>query len=442
MSHIWHAGSHLRRGRWLRPLVLTLLFGGAGLLGGLYPLLSRHPSAVLACGLGNGPTMLADNTPALLHPVTPNMPPDTPIGVFAPNFFAGQSIAFDEDLSRVTGAPPKNTFQWRWDFGDGTTNNAISPKHSYGAAGTYNVASYILSDGTWTLFDSAQIDVASSALPNPPVAKITASGTAVAQSGALTFDATGSHAVVGSSLTYLWNFNDGGTATGVHVSHTFTIQGKGFVALIVTDSRGAKTVATSNIVVVPELPTAKIAPSATTLAVGEQVTFDASGSAAPATPPNDALTQYIWNFGDGTPAFSTTDPTATHSYAKPGAFTVTLQAFDQQGAYGTTTLLVTVVAIGASSGGPPWLLLGGGTVALVGALAGGFLAIQAQRRRVALIHQRALEMQLARARHVRPGYPPSGRRPGPPQPPRRGGQSGARSGGQRGYDERGRDPRR
>ncbi|HEV2459601.1 MAG TPA: hypothetical protein VGS80_14690, partial [Ktedonobacterales bacterium] len=62
--------------------------------------------------------------------------------------------------------------------------------------------------------------------------------------------------------------------------------------------------------------------------------------------------------------------------------------------------------------------------------------------RVALIHQRELEMQLARARHVRPGYPPSGRRPGPPQPPRRGGQSGARSGGQRGYDERGRDPRR
>ena len=134
MSHIRHTDCHRRVAPWLRPLVLTLLFGSAGLLGGLYSLLGGHQSAVLACGLGNGPTMLADNTPALLHPVTPNMPSDTPIGVFAPNFFARQSVAFDEDLSRVTGAPPKNSFQWKWDFGDGTTSNAISPKHMYGAA--------------------------------------------------------------------------------------------------------------------------------------------------------------------------------------------------------------------------------------------------------------------------------------------------------------------
>ena len=69
---------------------------------------------------------------------------------------------------------------------------------------------------------------------------VKASAEGVAIGGSVRFDAAGSHAQVGSTLTYFWNFNDGATATGPQATHTFAAPGKGFVALIVTDGRGAR----------------------------------------------------------------------------------------------------------------------------------------------------------------------------------------------------------
>ena len=82
---------------------------------------------------------------------------------------------------------------------------------------------------------------------------------------------------MGSHLTYLWNFNDASTATGPHVSHQFYLPGRGFVALLVTDDRGARSVATINIAVVSDpqnLPTASLSVGASSVRVGQPVTFD------------------------------------------------------------------------------------------------------------------------------------------------------------------------
>jgi PKD repeat protein len=422
----------------LRPLGVAVFLGLLLAGGALYSAV-RDPRATpsaFACGLGNTPTMMANDAPALLYPVTKNTPADQPIGVFALNYVAGQQIKFVEDLSRVSGAPPANTFKWRWDFGDSTGyDTSIEPKHTFNAAGTFNVHAQIFdaSSGAWTDLDSAQIAVIPAPLADAPVAKLTASATAVAIGGSVTFDATGSRAKVGSNVSYLWNFNDGSTATGQHVTHTFAIAGKGIVALIVTDGRGARSVATSDILVVDQLPTAKISADTTSVNAGGTVNFDASQSVAPTTPQNDAIVQYKWSFGDGSPDATTQAPTVGHVFTKAGTYSVTLQAIDQQGAPGIAKMKVTVtgagVAVAGNGGGPNWGLIGFGTVGLLAAAIGGYFAVQAQRRRNALIRQRMAAMELARARAANSRSPKKGRAlpPGTPasRPPRGpGGPSG------------------
>lgn len=393
------------------------------------PSFVRAPVAY-GCGLGQTPTMLANKIAAMLFPGSQTSSTTAPVlGIFGPTFIANQAITFDEDLSQVPNAPPKSQIQLQWNFGDGTTADGFDIKHAYAKSGTYNVFTYIPGDPE--PFDSAQITVLAASFANPPVAVIHASATAVAAGDKVTFDASGSHSLVGSSLTYSWNFADGDTATGAQVTHTFSGAklGKSFVSLIVKDSRGAVTVATSPIVVVQQLPTAQLTASSSTLATGQTVTFDASGSSAPSVPPNDQLTSYTWNFGDGTPSATTSSPTTTHSYRKAGHYTATVQAYDQQGAYGEAKVSLSVEAFSVGGGsGTPWPIFGGG-LAAIALLAGGWFFWRGQRKRAEMVRQAMAAQELARARRLNGPPPrrqqaiPAHRRPpqgaNGPYPPRR-----------------------
>jgi PKD repeat protein len=402
----------------------------------------RWLRAARACGLGNTPTMLANGAPALLYPVPQgvNIPANQPIGIFALQYVAGQSIKFNEDLSRVPGAPAPDTLKWRWQFGDQTaTSGDLQPTHTFAAAGNFNVHAQIFDSysNAWTDLDSAQIQVIGAAQASPPIARATASAGAVVQGGSIAFDASASQAVVGSALTYQWNFNDATTATGMKVTHQFTIQGSGFVALIVTDARGARSVATVNIGVVTdksEIPTAAVSGPSGNAGAGQLVTFDASQSQPAATPPRDQLVKYAWDFGDGTAPQTTTTPTTTHNYAKTGQYTVTLQAINQEGIPGQTTLVVHVVPASqlATTGGsgPNWLGIGIGTLLAVLLAVGIYLYYQRMEEVAMRERQRVAQNQLRRARRV----PQSGVRPGDPRygDPRSGSRTqGGQPGGQR-----------
>jgi len=326
---------------------LVLSFAPATLL---TPSVSAGPSA-RACGLGNSATMLANNTPALMYPVASDTRGNAPIGVFALQYAAAEPIRFDEDFSRAPNPPPKTSGTWRWIFGDGGVSAEITPSHTYKKPGTYDVHAQIY-DATlhsWTDIDSAQVEVIAATLPQAPVAQVQASATTVAIGDSVSFDAAGSHATIGSTLTYLWNFNDGLTATGPQVTHKFAAPGKGFVALIVTDGRGARSVATSPIQIVQALPTARLKASATLAQVGEAISLDASGSSAPALQGGNSIARYIWIFGDGTPPLTTNSPRITKTYTRAGVYTVTLEVFDKENTLGATTLSVTVRPVDSSS---------------------------------------------------------------------------------------------
>jgi serine protease len=83
-------------------------------------------------------------------------------------------------------------------------------------------------------------------------------------------------------------------------------------------------------------PIAEAGPDKTTT-VGTQITFDASSS----YDPDGTIASYLWDFGDGTQA---TTSTAPHTYTTTGKFTVTLTVTDNEGATGSDQAYATVNA--------------------------------------------------------------------------------------------------
>ncbi|THG30796.1 PKD domain-containing protein [Naasia lichenicola] len=82
-----------------------------------------------------------------------------------------------------------------------------------------------------------------------------------------------------------------------------------------------------------------IAPTSsfTSTTTGMSITVDGSGS----TDTDGTIASYAWAFGDGT---SSTGATASHTYAAPGNYSVTLTVTDSKGATGASSKIVSVVA--------------------------------------------------------------------------------------------------
>jgi len=366
---------------------------------------ARTPAAspICACGLGNTVTMVANNAPALAY-APPNDATDAPAGIFALDYYINKPVTFYEDLSRAPSAPDPTSVKWQWNFGDGSPlSYQVKPTHTYATPGTYTVVVSVYEpvSGQWGVFDNAIMKVISAPFANPPVAKARAvTSTVIGVGGKISFDATGSHAADGSTATYQWNFGDNSVATGLKVTHQFNQAGRGFITLTVTDARGAKTIAQVSVVIIEVAQPAKVTVSPTSGAVGAQFLFDASQTQPPADQP-DAV---AWDFGDGSPLVTTSQPNVGHIYHQPGVYTVSVGVYGQLGDGDVTTITVHVTpaaAVGPAAGtsGPNWLLLAGAALVVILALAGLVFWLN-QRKRAAAERERRAQIELARARRA------------------------------------------
>jgi len=160
---------------------------------------------------------------------------------------------------------------------------------------------------------------------------------------------------------YTWTFTDvtTKTLTGEKPTYTFNTPGVYTITLNVTDVTGNW--ATDTIVITVADVTKPVANAGQdkTINVDTIVSFDASGSTD-----NVGIVSYEWAFGDGT---NGTGATTTHTYTKPGTYTVTLTVRDKAGNSATDRMTVTVQEVAAPAPIPWWTI--GVIVAVVTAIA-------------------------------------------------------------------------
>lgn len=164
------------------------------------------------------------------------------------------------------------------------------------------------------------------------------------------FNASGTTAPQGRSITYNWDLDGDGTfddATGVTAIRSFETAGTHEVGLKVSDGQSTATTSVSISVTGADEqnhgPTASVEPNTTSVVPGQTVQFDATGST---DPDGDALT-YRWDF-DGDGSTDATGETVAHTFDATGDHTVTLNVSD--GTASATT--ATTVSVHEQTGTP------------------------------------------------------------------------------------------
>jgi len=233
---------------------------------------------------------------------------------------------------------------YSWDFGDGGTSTQPNPSHTYTTPGTYTATLVVKdnSNGTGT------------ATVTPIVVNVNQLPTAAANGTPLTgkepltvaFSSSGSSDPESTTLTYSWDFGDGGTSTQANPSHTYTAAGSYTAVLTVTDANGGSDTASVAISVVPNQPPVAVANAAPQSGPRNLlVSFDGSSS----VDPDGASLTYAWNFGDGG---TSTLAKPTHSYAA-GNYMATLVVTDSNGAVDSDTVAISVYVDDDGDGAQP-----------------------------------------------------------------------------------------
>lgn len=121
-----------------------------------------------------------------------------------------------------------------WEFGDNTTSQELSPRHTYTVNGDFTVKLTLTDDSGLKGSTTKVISVTEA-----PIAVIQYSPTSAESAPAtISFDASASRDPDGEIVSYRWDFGDGTRETEVALTHVFNSAGTFRVRLTVTDDKG------------------------------------------------------------------------------------------------------------------------------------------------------------------------------------------------------------
>ena len=203
------------------------------------------------------------------------------------------------------------TYQWKMGDPANTIFNTITaPTFTYPAFGTYT-ATLTVTNGPCSYTTTEEIKIL-----NEPVA-FTASKNPVCKGETFTLSATGSNP--DNIKDYTWVIGTNIISdTSRTIDFTLVNYGSYDVKLIIEDINGCKdSVTISNFIVVSG-PIANFAPNGTGACVNKTMIFNDLS-----TPTSAPITQWTWNFGDGTQQSFTASP-FSHTYTLEGSYTVSL----------------------------------------------------------------------------------------------------------------------
>jgi PKD repeat protein len=234
----------------------------------------------------------------------------------------GNLFAFTNSSSTSSGVL---TYLWR--FGNGNTSTISSPTYTYTSAGTYSVV--LIATNDINCADSVTQQVVVNLMPATSYTINTAAQCLTGNS----FSFTNSSAIASGTLTHLWSFGDGGTATTLNTTKTYSSAGTYLVKLVSTSNNGCKDSTTQQVVVNPMPSTAYSINSAAQCLTGNSFSFTNSSSISSGT------LSHLWTFGDGG---TTTTLNATKTYSSAGTYSVKLVSTSNNGCKDSTTRQVTV----------------------------------------------------------------------------------------------------
>ena len=150
----------------------------------------------------------------------------------------GTSVFFDASTSRASTG--REIVSYGWSFGDGGTGSGVTTRHTYSAAGVYNVA-LTVTDNIGE-FGTVSQTVTVGGTGTGPVASFNVSPEPSVVNQNVVVDARPSTPSPGATIIrYSWNWGDGTTINDTSdptYSHTYNRTGVFTITLTVTDSFG------------------------------------------------------------------------------------------------------------------------------------------------------------------------------------------------------------
>lgn len=220
---------------------------------------------------------------------------------------------------------------WNWNFGDGQTSNIQNPVHLYALPGAYTVSLMVTdvngcsdtSINTVNVGDIPDVDFTFS--PDPSCVNTVT-------------NFFGSSTVATTITSWTWDFGDGSIGYTQNAIHNYLAAGTYTATLTVEDTNGC-TNSVSYPVVVNELPNADFFHD------GPACDNDSVNFTNVSTTPSGYITQWEWDFGDGTSTTVTfpDDPNVSHLYPNPGTFQVTLTVTNSDSCTNSTYRQVIIV---------------------------------------------------------------------------------------------------
>ena len=178
----------------------------------------------------------AETTSSRSIVVTMPPPNELPVAAFTATPDSGETPLEVTFNASASDDPDGDIVSYTWDFDDGGSGSGRILTHRFDGEGVYQVRLTVEDDRGATDTATRTITVGPPPPNIPPIAEFTASPADGEAPLEVSFDATESSDPDGIIIAYLWDFDDGSSATGETVTHTFDAAGEYDVKLTVIDN--------------------------------------------------------------------------------------------------------------------------------------------------------------------------------------------------------------
>ena len=241
-----------------------------------------------------------------------------------PTMLGGQTDFYGTSGSTIT--------DWYWDFGDGNFAITQDASHIYATVGVYDVELTVIDIDGCTNSIIQQVTVVN-------IPELDFSWDISCVGDQVQFTVENPPTDIPAVVSWDWDFGDGGSSTMMDPIHVYMNANTYDVSLTIVDTMGASNTLIKQITVTP-LPNSAFSVETPTCENNPVQFHDHSST------PTGYITQWHWDFGDGTTqtVLFPNDPDVSYTYATTGNYIVTLTVTNSDSCTNTSDNPVTIIS--------------------------------------------------------------------------------------------------